>query len=112
MYAVIGRVKIKPDHADETRLMIGERGVAMLKGMDGSIEGYWAPTVDSGDIIQHSVWLFDTEENARSAEATFNTLRGCPTHQRSSSASTCARSSARLGRSLAVAAPRRPGGKD
>jgi len=78
MYAVIGRVKIKPDHADETRLMIGERGVGMLKGMDGSIEGYWARAVDGEDIIQHSVWLFDTEENARSAEARFNMLREMP----------------------------------
>lgn len=78
MYAVIGRVKIKPDHEDETRVMIGERGVAMLKGMAGSIEGYWARAVDGDDIIQHSVWLFDTEENARSAEATFNTLGEMP----------------------------------
>ena len=31
-----------------------------------------------GDIIQHSFWLFDTEENARAAEATFNQLRDMP----------------------------------
>jgi hypothetical protein len=31
-----------------------------------------------GDIIQHSFWLFDTEENARAAEATFNRLRDMP----------------------------------
>ena len=29
-------------------------------------------------MIQHSVWLFDTEANARGAEATFNTLRDMP----------------------------------
>jgi hypothetical protein len=31
-----------------------------------------------GDDIQHSFWLFDTEENAREAEATFRTLREMP----------------------------------
>jgi hypothetical protein len=32
MRAVIGRVKIKPDRADETLAMIGETGAAMLRG--------------------------------------------------------------------------------
>ncbi len=36
MHAVIGRVAIKPGREDETLAMIGERGVAMLKGMSGS----------------------------------------------------------------------------
>ena len=75
---MIGRVKIKPDRADEALGMVGERGVAMLRGMAGSSDGYWARTLDGDEIIQHSVWLFDTEENARSAEATFNTLREMP----------------------------------
>jgi hypothetical protein len=77
MRAVIGRVKIKPDRADEALAMIGERGVAMLQGMAGSAGGYWARSQD-GDIIQHSFWLFDTEENARAAEATFSQLRDMP----------------------------------
>jgi hypothetical protein len=77
MHAVVGRVKIKPDRADEALAMIGERGVAMLQSMAGSAGGYWAQSADS-DIIQHSFWLFDTEENAREAEATFNQLRDMP----------------------------------
>ena len=77
MHAVIGGVKIKRDRADEALSMIGERGVAMLKGMAGSTGGYWARTLE-GDIIQHSFWLFETEENARAAEATFNMLRDMP----------------------------------
>ena len=77
MHAVIGRVKIKPERADEALSMIEERGVAMLQGMAGSTGGYWARTLE-GDIIQHSFWLFDTEDNARAAEATFNTLRDMP----------------------------------
>jgi hypothetical protein len=77
MRAVIGRVKIKPDRADEALAMLGERGVAMLQGMAGSAGGYWARS-NGGDIIQHSFWLFDTEENARAAEATFNQLRDMP----------------------------------
>jgi hypothetical protein len=75
MHAVIGRVKIKPDRADEALAMLGERGVAMLQGMAGSAGGYWGRSLE-GDIIQHSFWLFDTEETARAAEATFNQLRG------------------------------------
>ena len=78
MYAVIGRVKIKPGHSEETLAMIGDHGEAMLQAMTGSNSGYWARTVDGGDLIQHSFWLFDTEEHARSAEATFNTLRDIP----------------------------------
>ena len=77
MRAVIGRVRIKPERADEALAMIGETGVAMLGGMIGSAGGYWARS-HGGDIIQHSFWLFDTEENARTAEATFNTLRDMP----------------------------------
>ena len=78
MFAVVGRVKIKPDRADEARSMIVENGVAMLRGVAGSAGGYWARTLDEGDLIQHSFWLFDSEENARVAEATFNTLRHMP----------------------------------
>ena len=77
MRAVIGRVKIKAERADEALAMIGETGVAMLRGMMGSAGGYWARS-HGDDIIQHSFWLFDTEENARAAEATFNMLRDMP----------------------------------
>jgi hypothetical protein len=77
MHAVIGQVKIKPDREDEALAMIGERGVAMLQGMAGSAGGYWARSLD-GDVIQHSLWLFDVEENARAAESTFKTLRDLP----------------------------------
>ena len=76
MYAVIGRVEIKPDRADEALSMI-EGGVAMVRGMPGSVGGYWARTA-GGDLIQHSFWLFDTESNARAAETTFNMLRDMP----------------------------------
>ena len=77
MHAVIGQVKLKPDRADEALSMIDERGVAMLRAMTGSTGGYWARNIE-GDDIQHSFWLFDTEENARAAEATFNRLRNMP----------------------------------
>ena len=77
MFAVIGRVELKPNRAEDALAMIGEGGVAMLQGMSGSKAGYWARNLD-GDDIQHSFWLFDTEENAREAEATFNTLRDMP----------------------------------
>jgi hypothetical protein len=79
MHAVIGRVKIKPGRADEALSMLRERGVAMLQGMAGSAGGNWARSLSlDGDLIQHSFWIFDTEENARAAEATFNTLRDIP----------------------------------
>lgn len=77
MHAVIGRVAIKLGREDETLAMIGEWGVAMLEGMTGSARGYWARTVE-GELVQHSFWLFETEDGARAAEATFNTLRDMP----------------------------------
>jgi hypothetical protein len=78
MHAVIGRVQIKPGREDETLAMIEEHGVGMLRGMEGSAGGYWARTLDGGDLIQHSFWLFDTEAHARGAEAAFTTLRDMP----------------------------------
>jgi hypothetical protein len=77
VFAVIGRVELKPDRANEALNMIGERGVEMLRGMSGSKGGYWARNA-TGDDIQHSFWLFDSEENARKAEATFSALKDMP----------------------------------
>ena len=77
MYAVVGRVRIDPDRADEALAMIKNGGIAMVRGMAGSAGGYWARNV-AGDIVQHSFWLFDTEQDARKAEATFNRLRDMP----------------------------------
>ena len=42
MYAVIGRVKIKAGHEDETRAMIVSHGVAMIEGMPGASSAYWS----------------------------------------------------------------------
>jgi len=78
MYAVIGRVKIKPGHEQETLAMIDGGGVAMVNGLPGSRGGYWARTVDGGELVQHSFWLFDGEDGARAAEATYQTLREMP----------------------------------
>jgi antibiotic biosynthesis monooxygenase (ABM) superfamily enzyme len=78
MYAVIGRVKIKPGHEQETLAMIHNRGVAMVRGFPGSQGGYWARTIDGDDLVQHLFWLFDDEAGARSAEATALTLREMP----------------------------------
>jgi hypothetical protein len=78
MFAVVGRVRIKPGNEDMARQMIGEHGVGMFRGMAGSVKAYWSRAVDGSEVIQHSFWLFDTEENARGAEATFNSLRDMP----------------------------------
>jgi len=75
---VIGRVKIKPGHEDETRAMIASGGVAMVTGLAGSSDGYWARCVNGDELVQHSFWLFDSEEHARTAEAMFLTLRDMP----------------------------------
>ena len=78
MYAVIGRVKIKPGHEQDTLAMIDGGGVAMVNGLPGSRGGYWARTVDGDELIQLSFWLFDGEDGARAAEATYQTLREMP----------------------------------
>jgi hypothetical protein len=78
MYAVIGSVKIKPGHEQETLAMIEKGGVAMVNALPGSRGGYWARSVGGEEIVQHSFWLFDDEEGARAAEATYRTLREMP----------------------------------
>jgi hypothetical protein len=77
MHALIGRVTIKPGHEDETLDMIEQHGVPMVRGMPGAIGGYWARHLD-GDLVQDSFWLFETEEGARAAMATFERLRDMP----------------------------------
>jgi hypothetical protein len=78
MHAVIGRVRIHPGHEDETRDMIANHGIAALQGMAGWSSGFWSRSVNDGDLVQHSFWLFDTEEHAHSAAANFNILREMP----------------------------------
>ena len=65
MYAVIGRVEIKPGHEDETAMMAREHGPTLVGGMPGNKTAYWARAVDDrGKLIQHSFWLFETEQDA------------------------------------------------
>jgi hypothetical protein len=78
MYAVIGSVRIHPGQEDLTGEMITTQGVPMLRGMAGSQGGYWARTIEGDEVIQHSFWVFDSEENARSAEQMFSSLRDMP----------------------------------
>ena len=76
MYAMVGRVEIKPGHEDETAMMAREHGPALVGGMPGNKTAYWARVVDDrGKLIQHSFWLFETEQDARAAEIVFNSLR-------------------------------------
>jgi hypothetical protein len=78
MYALVGRVKIKPGYEEQTLAMIGEHGVPMVERMAGSAGAYWTRTLDGEDLIQNSFWLFEAEDHARAAEATFVTLREMP----------------------------------
>ena len=78
MYAVIGRVEIKPGHEEETRVMVEKGAIDMVRGMAGSDAAYWARGLDFSDRVQHSFWLFDTDEDARAAERTFLSLRDMP----------------------------------
>ena len=79
MYALVGRVEIKPGHEEETALMAREHGPTLVGGMSGNKGAYWARALDdSGKVIQHSFWLFEAEEDARAAETVFNSLREMP----------------------------------
>jgi hypothetical protein len=79
MYALVGRIEIKPGHEDETATMARESGPALVAGMPGSTIAYWARAFDDrGKLIQHSFWLFENEDDARAAETVFNSLRGMP----------------------------------
>ena len=79
MYALVGRVQIKRGHEEETAAMAQKQGPALVQGMSGSKGAYWVRAVDGGgEVIQHSFWLFESEEDARAAEAVFNSLRDMP----------------------------------
>ena len=79
MYAMVGRVEIKPGHEDETATMAREHGPALVGGMPGNKTAYWARAVDDqGTLIQHSFWLFETEQDAQAAETVFTSLREMP----------------------------------
>jgi hypothetical protein len=79
MYALVGRVEIKADHEDETATMAREHGPSLVGGMSGNRLAYWARALDDhSKVIQHSFWLFETEEDARAAETVFRSLREMP----------------------------------
>lgn len=79
MYALVGRVEIKPGHEEETAAMARDHGPALVGGLSRNKSAYWARSLgDSGELIQHSFWLFDTEDDARAAETVFNSLREMP----------------------------------
>jgi hypothetical protein len=79
MYALIGRVQIKRGHEEETAEMAREHGPELVRGMPGSTSAFWARAGDGRDeLIQHSFWVFETEEDARAAETLFNSLRDMP----------------------------------
>jgi hypothetical protein len=78
MYAVVGRVELEPGKEHDVAAMVREGGIEMVRAMRGSSGGYWARTLDGETAIQHSFWLFETEEDARAAEKTFSGLRSMP----------------------------------
>ena len=78
MYALVGRVEITPGHEDETAMMARDHGPSLVGSMSGKL-AYWARTLeDDGKVIQHSFWLFETEEDAQAAEKVFGSLREMP----------------------------------
>jgi hypothetical protein len=75
VYAVIGRVKIKPGHEDETLSMIRERGVGMLQGMPdcGTVEpgretGTWQPPRVAPFSVRTSSFKLDSAPREREEE--------------------------------------------
>ncbi len=79
MYALVGRVEIKPGREDEAATMAREHGPTLVGGMSGTRAAYWLrPLDDTGTVVQHSFWLFEGEEDARAAENVFNSLRDMP----------------------------------
>jgi hypothetical protein len=76
MYALVGRVRIKPGHEEETAAMARERGPGLVGGMSGSKAAYWLRAAEgAGELIQHSFWLFESEADARAAKSVFSSLR-------------------------------------
>jgi hypothetical protein len=48
-------------------------------GQPTIVDRVWARALDDrGKVIQHSFWLFETEQDARAAETVFSSLRDMP----------------------------------
>ena len=78
MFALVGRVRIKPGHEAATAAMARERGPGLVQGLAGKA-GYWCRETGGPDgLVQHSFWVFETEDEAREAERVFGSLRDMP----------------------------------
>ncbi len=78
MFAVVGVVRIKPGHEEETAVMAREHGPGLVGGMSGRA-AFWARATAADDgVIQHSFWLFETEADADAGAAVFGSLRDMP----------------------------------
>ena len=78
MFAVVGVVRIKPGHEEETAAMAREHGPGLVGGMSGKA-AFWArATVADDSVVQHSFWLFQTEADADAAATVFGSLRDMP----------------------------------
>ena len=63
---MIGRVDLERA-MKTTAMMAREHGPALVGGIPGNKTAYWARAVDDqGTLIQHSFWLFETEQDAPS----------------------------------------------
>jgi hypothetical protein len=93
MYAVIGRVKIKPGHEDQTLAMVQEHGVAMLRGIAESARGYWSRCMEDDDTTSCSTRSGSSTPRSTHERRKQPSTRSAsfPKRPRHSSGSMCAR---------------------
>jgi hypothetical protein len=77
VYAVLGRVKIKPGQDFLIRSMVAENGREMVRGISGAKQATWFRIAED-DQVQQALWLFENLDDARRANVTFEALRDMP----------------------------------
>ena len=92
MYAVIGRVKLKPGHEQESLAMIEERGVAMVRGFPAPVAASGRAPSTTANSFNALSGSSTTKQALGPPKPSIRRCERCPTRRQRSSAWTCARS--------------------
>src|SRR5579871_3735912 len=77
VYAVLGRVKIKPGQDFLIRSMVAENGREMLRGISGATQAT-SFRIAEDHQVQQAWWLFEILDDACRAKVTLEALREMP----------------------------------
>ena len=78
MFAVLGRVKVKPGQDALIRSLVTDHADEMVRAIPGAKQATWFRMGEGDDQIQQALWLFDLKDEAHHAKVSFEALREMP----------------------------------